>query len=84
MGSMCVSSCRCCVCVSVVHPVAILSAVFCVICILSTSCYVAMKSLLCLPSVRLLRDVASYFNVGGSNSSYNYLLNEVQYLKPTE
>ena len=32
MGSMCVSSCRCCVFVSVVHPVAILSAVFCVIC----------------------------------------------------
>ena len=29
---MCVSSCRCCVLVSVVHPVAILSAVFCVIC----------------------------------------------------
>ena len=32
MGSTCVSSCRCCVFVSVVHPVAILSAVFCVIC----------------------------------------------------
>ena len=32
MGSMCVSSCRCCVFVSVVHPVAILRAVFCVIC----------------------------------------------------
>ena len=32
MGNMCVSSCRCCVLVSVVHPVAILSAVFCVIC----------------------------------------------------
>ena len=33
MGSMCVSSCRCCVFVSVVHPVAIVvSAVFCVIC----------------------------------------------------
>ena len=32
MGSMCVSSCRCCVFVSVVHPVAILNAVFCVIC----------------------------------------------------
>ena len=31
MGSVCVSSCRC-VFVSVVHPVAILSAVFCVIC----------------------------------------------------
>ena len=30
MGIVCVSSCRCCV--SVVHPVAILSAVFCVIC----------------------------------------------------
>ena len=32
MGSVCVSSCRCCVIGSVVHPVAILSAVFCVIC----------------------------------------------------
>ena len=31
MGSMCVSSCRWCVFESVVHPVAILSAVFCVI-----------------------------------------------------
>ena len=30
MGSVCVSSCICCV--FVVHPVAILSAVFCVIC----------------------------------------------------
>ena len=32
MGIVCVSSCRCCVFVSVVYPVAILSAVFCVIC----------------------------------------------------
>ena len=32
MGRVCVSSCRCCVFVSVVHLVAILSAVFCVIC----------------------------------------------------
>ena len=32
MGSMCVSSSICCVLVSVEHPVAILSAVFCVIC----------------------------------------------------
>ena len=32
MGRLCVSSCRCCVFVSVVHPVAILSAGFCVIC----------------------------------------------------
>ena len=29
---VCVSSCRCCMLVSVVHPVAILSEVFCVIC----------------------------------------------------
>ena len=32
MGSMCVSSCRCCVLVSVVHPVAIMGEVFCMIC----------------------------------------------------
>ena len=32
MGRVCVSSCRCCVFVSVVHPVAIVSAVCCVIC----------------------------------------------------
>ena len=32
MDRVCVSSCRCCVGVSVVHPVAILSVVFCVIC----------------------------------------------------
>ena len=32
MGRVCISSCRCCVFVSVVHPVAILSVVFCVIC----------------------------------------------------
>ena len=31
MSRVCVSSCRCCVFVSDVHPVAILSAVFCVI-----------------------------------------------------
>ena len=32
MGSMCVSSCRCCVLASVVHPIEILSAAFCAIC----------------------------------------------------
>ena len=32
IGRVCVSSCRCCMFVSVVHQVAILSAVFCVIC----------------------------------------------------
>ena len=35
VGSMLVSSCRCCVLVSCVHPVAILRAVFCTICSLS-------------------------------------------------
>ena len=32
MGRVCVSSCRCCAVWSVLHPVAIQSAVFCVIC----------------------------------------------------
>ena len=32
MGSVCVSSCRCCVFVSVVHPVASLIMFFCNIC----------------------------------------------------
>ena len=32
MGSLCVSSCRCYVFVSIVHPVSILSVVFCVSC----------------------------------------------------
>ena len=35
IGSMLVSSCRCCMLVSCVHPVAILRAVFCIICSLS-------------------------------------------------
>ena len=30
MGRVCALSCKCCVFVSVVHPVAILSAVFCI------------------------------------------------------
>ena len=32
IGSICVSSCRCCVFVSSVHPVAVLSAAFCIFC----------------------------------------------------
>ena len=32
MGSMSVSSCRCCMCVSCVHPVAVLNAAFCMTC----------------------------------------------------
>ena len=32
MGSMSVSSCRCCMFVSCVHPVAVLNAAFCMAC----------------------------------------------------
>ena len=32
MGSMSVSSCRCCMCVSCVHPVAVLNAELCMTC----------------------------------------------------
>ena len=35
MGSMSVSSCRCCMSVSCVHPVAVLTAAFCMTCSLS-------------------------------------------------
>ena len=34
MGSVSVSSCRCCMFVSCVHPVAVLNAAFCMTCIL--------------------------------------------------
>ena len=44
MIRVCVSSCRCCVFVSVVHPVAILSAVFCVICSLLMFCLMLLAS----------------------------------------
>ena len=50
----------------------------------STACYLTLQRLFCLPSVRLLRGVASYLNVGGTNSSYRYLANKVKYLKPHE
>ena len=51
MGSMCVSSCRCCVFVSVVQLVVILSAVFCVICslCLAMALYVARIVSFCFP-----------------------------------
>ena len=34
MGSVSVSSCRCCMFVSCVHPVAVINAAFCMTCIL--------------------------------------------------
>ena len=32
MGNVSVSSCRCCLCVSCVHPVVVLNAAFCMTC----------------------------------------------------
>ena len=32
MGSVSISSCRCCICVSYVHPVAVINAAFCMTC----------------------------------------------------
>ena len=45
MGRVCVSSCRCCVFVSVVHPVAILGAMFCVICSLVSVCLILVVTI---------------------------------------
>ena len=45
MGSVCVSWCRCCVFVSIVHLVAILSAVFCVICSLLILCLMLLVTI---------------------------------------
>ena len=50
----------------------------------STACYLTIQRLFCLPSLRLLRDVASHLNTGGDNSSYKYLRNKVKYLKQHE
>ena len=50
----------------------------------STACYLTIQRLFCLPSLRLLRDVASHLNTGGENSSYKYLRNKVKYLKQHE
>ena len=45
MGRVCVSSCRCCVFVSVILPVAILSAVFCIICSLFRLCMILVVTI---------------------------------------
>ena len=55
MSCVCVSSCRCCVFVSVVHPVAILSVFFCVICSLlmfvsDASCDIPVPQIQCCHS----------------------------------
>ena len=44
MGSMSVSSCRCCMFVSCVHPMAVLNAAFCMICsLVGPLCYGVVK-----------------------------------------
>ena len=64
MGSVYVSSCRCCIFVSAVHTVAILSAVFCGICSLlmfvsdasgdHMGCWVCLRGEWCLQCVCLV------------------------------
>ena len=51
MGSMLVSSCRCCVLVSRVHPVVIRSAVFCTACSLFVSDIIGGQIVLTYSSV---------------------------------
>ena len=50
----------------------------------SSACYQIIQRHLALPSVRMLRDVASYLNVGANNTTFKYLRNKVNYLNPTE
>ena len=57
---MCVSSCKCCVLVSVVHPVAILNAVFCIICSL----------LMCVSDVSGDHMVETYSSMGLAMALY--------------
>ena len=47
----------------------------------STACYLTIQRVFCLPSGRLLREMASHLNIGGGNSCYKYLRNKVKYLK---
>ena len=52
MGSVSVSSCRCCMFVSCVHPVAVLNAAFCMTCsLLMLVCGGGVRSILLLPLV---------------------------------
>ena len=54
MGSMSVSSCRCCMFVSCVHPVAIFSAAFCM------TCRVSYHSSLSVSIVIIMLNVNNY------------------------
>ena len=54
MGSMSVSSCRCCMFVSCVHPVAVLNAAFCMTC----SLLMLVEDVISVPYVISLSDFA--------------------------
>ena len=58
MGSVSVSSCRCCMFVSCVHPVAVLNAAFCM------TCSLLMLVVVCHDQVR--RQVSQGFRCRGS------------------
>ena len=45
----------------------------------SLACYQIIQRHLALPSVRMLRDVTSYLNVGANNTTFKYLRNKVNY-----
>ena len=50
----------------------------------SPACYLQIKKLLCLPSVRLLRSLSSSLDVGKGNVSIKYLTRKAQCLEPHE
>ena len=50
----------------------------------SPACYLQMKQLFCLPSVRLLQQVSSNLNVSGSTDYVTFLKNKAALLKPKE
>ena len=50
----------------------------------SPACYLQIKKLLCLPSVRLLRSLSSSLDVGEENVSIKYLTSKAQCLEPHE
>ena len=50
----------------------------------SSAYYQIIQRHLALPRVRMLRDVASYLNVGANNTTFKYLQNKVNYLNLAE
>ena len=50
----------------------------------SPACYLQMKQLFCLPSVRLLQQVSSNLNVSGSTDYVTFLKNKAALLNPKE